>query len=148
MLRAHVSPAGPAGLAHGVLDDTLGPGRQPLGRRQPGQSRSHDINDRRPGPLGRNGLLRQAPVGRPRLLPQETQQQVFAAHIAVSQLLRRRLGQPKSVLRPGGESVFIHVGTILTHTVFPVQYSLHGGFYTFLRQRAILPLQFFKFMLQ
>ena len=83
----------------------IGPGRQSLGRRQPGQSRSHDINDRRPGPLGRNGLFCQAPVGRPRLLPQETQQQVFAAHIAVSQLLRRRLSQPKSVLRPGGESV-------------------------------------------
>ena len=108
VLRAHVALPQAVGLPHGVLDDPLGPGGEPLGRRQPRQARAHDLHDGLPGPLPGDGLLRQAPVGRSALLPQKAQQQVFAAHVAVAQLLRRRLGQAQGALRPGGESVVVH----------------------------------------
>ena len=140
VLRAHVAAAAPAGLPHRVLDDPLGPGGQPLGRRQPGEPRADDAHDGVPGLLRRDGLLRQTTVGGAPLLPQEPQQQVLAAHIAVAQLLRRRLGQPQGVLGPGRELIVVHGPTILFFEkalilsdllqIVWVQYSPPGWFYT------------------
>ena len=141
VLRAHIAASGPAGLPHGVLDDPLCPGGEALGRGQPRQTRADDAHHRVPGPLLGDRLLCQTAVGGPRLLSQQAQQQVLAAHIAVAQLLRGLLGQAQGVLRPGGELVVVHGPTILA-CFFLVQYALRRGFYTFLLGRAYFTLAF------
>ena len=88
VLRAHVAPAHAGGFPHGVFNDPLGPGGQALGRSQPRQPRADDLHNRRLDLLAGDRLLRQTAVGGSRLLPQQAQQQVLAAHVAVAQLLR------------------------------------------------------------
>ena len=89
------------------------------------------------------------------LLPQQAQQQVLAAHIAVAQLLRRRLGKAQGVLGSGGELVFPH-GCFLLRCQYLPTVCPRRRFYTqageggteTVGSASILLLQFEKFMLK
>src|SRR5699024_12404801 len=53
--------------------------------------------------LGQDG------VGHALLFPDQAQQQVLRAHVAVAQLTGRLLGKPQGLFRPGRKLVFIHM---------------------------------------
>ena len=109
VLRAHVVVAAPHGVLHGQLHHPLGAGGQALSRIAAGESGAHALLDDLHDHVIGEARLGQDGVGHALLFPDQAQQQVFRAHIAVAQLTGRLLGKPQGLFRPGRKLVFIHM---------------------------------------
>ena len=112
MLGADVAGAGAGGLGNGQLHGALGTGRQPLRGCGAGDAGAYaavqDVADHLVG----ESVLLQHTVGNALLFPQQAQQQVLGAHIAMSHILSGLLGQTQSLLCTGGEFIFHHKETL------------------------------------
>ena len=112
MLGADVAGAGAGGLGNGQLHGALGTGRQPLRGCGAGNAGAYaavqDVADHLVG----ESVLLQHTVGNALLFPQQAQQQVLGAHIAMSHILSGLLGQTQSLLCTRGEFIFHHKETL------------------------------------
>ena len=123
VLRAHIRAAAADGVLHGDLHHPAGPGGQALGGIPAGEARSHaaldDLDDHIVGEPG----LQEHVVGGALVLPDQAQQQVLGAHIAVTQLACGLLAEAEGLLRAGAEFFLIHVRYTSFH---------EGRFFSFL----------------
>ena len=108
MLCADIAGAHPVGFAHGQLNDTFGTGRQALAGRVAGGALSHAALEDTGDHLVGETVFGQHPVGDALLLPQQAQQQMLAAHIAMAQILGGLLRQTQGFFRTGSEFILIH----------------------------------------
>ena len=108
VLRAHVVVAAPHGVLHGQLHHPLGAGGEALGGIAAGQTGTHALLDDLHDHVIGEARLRQNGVGHALLFPDQAQQQVLRAHVAVAQLTGCLLGKPQGLLRPGRKFVLIH----------------------------------------
>ena len=108
MLGADVTGAHPVGFAHGQLDHAFGTGRQALTGGVAGGALSHAALEDTGDHLVGETVFGQHPVGDALLLPQQAQQQMLAAYIAMAQILGSLLRQTQGFFRTGGEFILIH----------------------------------------
>ena len=101
-----------AGLTGGQLQRRATPGRQALGV-GPGQAAAHDTLQNVGDHLVTKALLLQGAGSHAALLPQQAQQQVLGADVAMAHLGGRLVGKLHGGLGLGGETNIRHNGNLL-----------------------------------